>query len=383
MAKRKTHEEFVEEISKKSPHIKIIGQYNGVKNRVDAKCLIHNYSWSPFANNLCQGKGYPLCGINKSSKTQTKTHEDFIKEVGLVNPDIEIIGTYKKYSEKIDSKCKICGTIFSVRAGHLLEGQGCPNCRRKSITKTHEEFLEELYIKNYKSYTFDILEKYKTSHTKLLCKCKICNNKWNAKPNLLLQGRGCPKCGRKTAGISKTLSDNEIKNRIKDINPNIEIIGEYTKLKEKIECKCLLCNNIWFPTPANLLKGSSCPLCSTSKGEEKIIDVLTNMNISFEPQKMFEGLLGVYGGKLSYDFYLPDYNMLIEFQGKQHYESIDWFGGNEKFEYQQEHDKRKREYAYKNNYNFLEIPYWDFDNIEDILKNIIYQESSNDGSFIM
>ena len=83
--------------------------------------------------------------------------------------------------------------------------------------------------------------------------------------------------------------------------------------------------------------------------------------------KTFEDLKGVGGYKLRYDFYLPTYNVLIEYQGKQHEEVIEYFGGEEKFKIQQEHDRRKREYAEKYNIKLLEIWYWDFKNIEEIL----------------
>lgn len=78
-------------------------------------------------------------------------------------------------------------------------------------------------------------------------------------------------------------------------------------------------------------------------------------------------MLGVNGKKLSYDFYLPQYNLLIEFQGKQHEQPIEYFGGEEKFKTQQEHDKRKREYAKLHNINLLEIWHYDINNIEKIL----------------
>lgn len=77
----------------------------------------------------------------------------------------------------------------------------------------------------------------------------------------------------------------------------------------------------------------------------------------------------IYGdnGKLSYDFYLKDYDLLIEIQGLQHYKPVELFGGEEQFKIQQEHDKRKREYAKSHNIELLEIWYWDKDNIEEIL----------------
>ena len=86
----------------------------------------------------------------------------------------------------------------------------------------------------------------------------------------------------------------------------------------------------------------------------------------------YDDLFGVNGGKLSYDFYLPKYNLLIEGQGKQHLEPIKHFGGERTFQIQQEHDRRKREYAKQNNINLLEIWFWDLDNIKEILdKNLI------------
>ena len=70
---------------------------------------------------------------------------------------------------------------------------------------------------------------------------------------------------------------------------------------------------------------------------------------------------------LSYDFYLPDYNLLIEYQGQQHEYAVDWFGGEEKFVRQQEFDTQKRNYAKNHDIHLLEIWYYDFENIENIL----------------
>lgn len=72
---------------------------------------------------------------------------------------------------------------------------------------------------------------------------------------------------------------------------------------------------------------------------------------------------------LSYDYYIPCNNTLIEYQGKQHYLPLEFFGGENQLIIQQEHDRRKREYAFSNGYEFIEIPYWEYDNIENILCN--------------
>lgn len=133
--------------------------------------------------------------------------------------------------------------------------------------------------------------------------------------------------------------------------------------------------------------GTRCPVCQFSKGEIKISNFLTYNNWEcikqeefyklfnknskdnyFIPQKTFDALVGIGGGNLSYDFFLPKYNLLIEYQGEQHEKYIPGFHKNKQyFKRQQEHDRRKKEYALKGGYNFLEIWYWNYDNIETIL----------------
>ena len=110
-----------------------------------------------------------------------------------------------------------------------------------------------------------------------------------------------------------------------------------------------------------------CPSCTNIKGELQIEEILNKYNLLFKQYQKYDDLLGVGGKSLSYDFYLFNYNLLIEYQGQQHYEPIEYFGGQEQFEKQVEHDKRKREYAEYHSIPLLPIPYWDFDNIEEII----------------
>ena len=119
--------------------------------------------------------------------------------------------------------------------------------------------------------------------------------------------------------------------------------------------------------------GNRCPICNEWHGERKIREYLIKNNIEFEAQKKFSNL--VEKKPLSYDFYIPSKNLLIEFQGIQHYEPRD-FGGKDmkkaekNFEIQQEHDRRKRKYAQQNNIDLLEISYIEEDKIEEILDKI-------------
>ena len=116
-----------------------------------------------------------------------------------------------------------------------------------------------------------------------------------------------------------------------------------------------------------------CPYCVHWKGEKRIEDWLISNNINYIIQMKFDDLIGTGNGLLSYDFYLLAYNLLIEYQGNFHDGSanVSILQTKEMLIKQIEHDKRKKEYAKEHNINFLEIWYWDFNNIEEILKEVL------------
>ena len=169
----------------------------------------------------------------------------------------------------------------------------------------------------------------------------------------------------------------EFKEELRGIDDTIEVIGEYVNCRTPILCKCKRCNVSWSPTPSNLKSGMGCPNCHPSKGEKRIFDFLEKNSIKFETQKRFIDLKGVKGGSLSYDFYLEDHSLFIEFQGIQHYKPtyvgiISLEEATEIFEKQKKNDNIKREYAKENGYKLLEIKYDEYDNIEEILEKELH-----------
>lgn len=148
------------------------------------------------------------------------------------------------------------------------------------------------------------------------------------------------------------------------------VSDEYTDIYNNLIFKCEK-HGLFNATWNNFYNHETrCPQCNESKGENKIHEWLKTHKIYSEPQKTFNNLIGLGYGLLSYDFYLPEFNLLIEYQGEFHDGTVsDKAQSYSKFKKQQEHDKRKKEYALNNGYNLLEIWYWDFNNIEDILDN--------------
>ena len=361
-SKKKTHEEFIKELKIANPNIEIIEKYIKSDVNIRCKCLICNHIWSVRPNNLLHGRGCPICGKAKQVKSQTISIDDFLNKIKNLN--VELIGEYKGISKNTDFRCKLDGYIWSCRPFHILKGHGCPKCAN-NIRKSHNDFIKELAIINP---NISILNKYINNKIHVECECKLCGCKWNSKPsNLLSLKRGCPKCSK-----NKKKSHDEFVAEMNLVNPDIEIIGQYKNSATKILCKCKLDNHEWYGTPNALCHGVGCPMCSTSKGEKEIAIFLNQKQYSYETQKEFTNLRGVGNGNLSYDFYLPQFKILIEYQGVQHERPVDFTGdgynySNNEFKKQQEHDKRKREYAKDYGYELIEIWYHDFNNIKEIL----------------
>lgn len=120
-------------------------------------------------------------------------------------------------------------------------------------------------------------------------------------------------------------------------------------------------------------EGRRCPKCKTIfKGEEKIKEYLDKNNINYIEQHRFKDCK--YKNTLAFDFYLPDYNCCIEYDGRQHYYISEYFGGQNGFIDTKIRDTIKNIYCDKNNIRLVRIPYWEFNNIEDILAKEINQE---------
>lgn len=289
------------------------------------------------------------------------SHDEFIKRAKISNPNLLILGTYTRAKDKIKYKCTVCGNENESVAYSILQGHGCPKCgireRAKNRTKTQEKFVNELKEINP---NIEVIGKYKGNAINIKCKCKICNNKWSPRPYDLLQGKGCKKCADKLRGQKKRNTHDNFIERMSEISPDIEILSKYTLVHEKVKCRCTKCKNEWFATPGHLLSNKGCPHCLTSKGEKEIKKFLEQNNISFKQQFSFEDCKNK--RRLKFDFAIFNKNKLIsviEYQGKQHYKSVDFFGGEEEFKKVQKRDFIKKKYCKDNNINLIEITYKD------------------------
>lgn len=257
---------------------------------------------------------------------------------------------------------------------HLRSAKyGCKYCAGKC--KTSFELQNEL---NERNVPVTILGEYVSARTKILYRCNLCGGEFSAVPNSLLNGQACPECGIRKRSEARTKTTEEFKKDLAEIQPNIEIIGNYTGSHNLIKCRCKVDGYQWESYPANLLNRSAgCAKCcnAISKGEAAIKDYLDNMQIEYKHNYSISGCKRV--NPLRFDFYIPGLNVAIEFDGRQHYENVPFFQSKTStFELTRERDNIKDVFCKENGIKMIRIPYYDIGRIENILNNKLIKDTA-------
>lgn len=287
-----------------------------------------------------------------------KTHKEFVNEIKeKYNDEYEVLGQYKNTHTKILIKHNKCGHCWEITPHNLLQDHGCPECGKikqaKNLRTNSQTFKEKFYqIPNNK---IQLLGEYEKLNSKIKVRCSECGYEWFALPgNLLHRKSSCPKC----YGHMKKTTEQFKKEVCKLVNTEYSVLGEYTSSKDKILMKHNICKNEWLVEPNKFIQGRRCPVCKESHGETSVRDFLKKHSIKFESQYKIKECK--YLSTLIFDFAIFLKNnlvALIEYQGEQHYRSVDIFGGDKEFKIRQIRDGIKREYCKKQNIILIEIPY--------------------------
>lgn len=251
---------------------------------------------------------------------------------------------------------------------------GCKYCNGKDIPSWYmKKKIEELYP------DYEVISEYKGMSQPLTCFCKKHNLQFTHDAKYIFhEGQGCELCTYDKKFEIYRLSDDEIMNKVNSSVTDIELVNvkAYKGYNEPLDVKCKLCGNKWTSTLASIVVNKPrCPFCSNdiSKGEQKIINYCKSKNLNYYPQYTIPKCK--YKKPLKFDMAILNNDNklvgLIEYQGEQHYNSINYFGGEEKFKINKLRDSIKRNYCKDNNIQLLEIPYWDYDNVNDILDKFV------------
>lgn len=369
MPKRKTHEEYMIEIQNKFPQLELLSQYKNAKTNITFKCKNCNNTFSITPDILARNynnNNYIPCPYCSG---RIITNEIFLKRMKSKS-NFSVLSEYHGSESNVKCKCNICKYEWEEIARTVAERDYCPKCKKKTRIKPLNKVLKELNSKN-PNVTVEINESEYTGRKSIIsCKCKKCGNSWKSNIFAFQNSKGC--CRKCINKIRR--SNDDFITELSKINNSIKPLETFSTVHKKMKFQCLQCGHIWVTKPCNIITGekSGCPKCNVSKGEKRIEEILKRENIEYIWQKEFDGLIGINGGKLSFDFYIPAFNYLIEYQGEFH-DGTARHQTKKKLLKQQEHDKRKKQYANNHNINLLEIWYWDYNNIEDIIKKYLLE----------
>ena len=290
------------------------------------------------------------------------TTEEFIEKAK------EIHGDKYDYSkvEYINNKTKVCiicpkhGEFWIKPNTHLTMHIGCPICKRKIYNI--ESFINESKKVHGDKYDYSKVN-YINSQTKVCIICPEHGEFWQ-NPNNHINGQGCPKCIKKVNNIESFIHKAKEIHGDKYDYSKVEYINNKTKV-------CIICpkhGEFWQRPDAHLYMKAGCSKCKESEGENILYEILKNEFNNVFRQKKFPWL-----GRQSLDFYLPDYNIAIEYQGRQHFEPVSVFGGIKSFWKQITNDLKKYKLCTNNNIKLYYVTFEYDINIEYYDK--IYNDS--------
>ena len=369
---RKTTEDFFTEARKvhgdKYDYTKV--DYVNNHTNVCIICPEHGEFWQKPSNHL-RGQKCQKCYGNYVPSTKE-----------WVSSAHEVHNGKYDYSKVnyINNKTKVCIIChehgeFWQRPHNHLNGNGCPKCKGNK-TRERQTFSTNEFIAKSKKIHDDKYDyskvKYVNSGTKVCIVCHEHGEFWQ-KPSHHLSGHGCVKCMCDNLRERFSSTKDEFISKAKEIHDNkydyskVDYVNAMTKV-------CIICpeHGEFWQTPHNHLSGKGCPKCNSSKLEGMMRKFLTEEGLNFNEQYRTNWL-----GLQSLDYYLPDYNIGIECQGRQHFEAVDYFGGKEGLNECKKRDKLKFKKCQKNGIKVLyysnlgiEYPYEVFEDLDLLFKEI-------------
>lgn len=341
-------EKFIEKARKKHgdkyDYSKV--EYINSKVRVCIICREHGEFWQT-PNTHLQGCGCPECAKKTRKEKQIWDTNEFLEKA------IKVHGNKYDYSKvkyngankKVCIICPIHGEFWQKPSSHINSKQGCPKCYGNT-KKTTIGFVEEARKIHGNKYDYSKVE-YVNNHTKVCIICPKHGEFWQTPKEHLKGNGGCIKCSIISMKEKQKLGNDEFIKRANEIH-----YGKYDYSKvEYVNYEipvCIICpkHGEFWQTPHSHLNGIECPYCANEVfvKEERLYNIiLRNVQDEVVRYKKFKWLK--YKNPMSIDIYIPTKKIGIEYQGKQHFKTVNFFGDNKE---QLKRDKEKIRLCEKN-----------------------------------
>jgi hypothetical protein len=332
--------------------------YINTSIKVSIFCNTHGYfNQTPMSH--LSGRGCPECGNNKKV-----TNEEFIERCSLLhNKKYDYSLTkYISKSKPVKIICPEHGVFESTPQSHFFKKVGCRKCKGRVYNT--EDFIKKSTLIHNNKYDYSLVKYIKNKNkVKIIC---TEHGVFEQVANYHLSGFGCISCGGKEEMTREEFI--EISKSIHGDLYNYSLV-EYKNNKTKVKIICRK-HGVFEQLPYSHKGGSGCSSCFESKGEKEVKRYLNNNNIKYESQKRFDDCLSIRYVNLRFDFYLPEKNVCIEYDGEQHFHINEYFGGEEGYKTTKQNDEIKNNYCFKNNIKLIRIPYYNFDKMSEILYDL-------------
>lgn len=344
-------------------------EYKNTKSYITIYCKVHDYFFPQRLDIHMKGSICKKCYdyfYQSMTNHINKKHECYLCNGG-VSKDLSIIlniikfhenlefpfieKEYQNYHSDITVYCKVCKETFKSNLIKLItKKKGC-DCHSILIEyflrKTKELFGDKYEYPNY-------IEELK-HNKKITIRCTDCTSVFKRGYNEFINKKlGCYKCSQSYHRTVEELINklNEAQDK-KLTYPNIE--NEYKNVYSEITTICNDCGNKNKQIIHNLLRGHSCSFCNESKGEKEIKKFLDKHKIKYIRQQKFDECKNIF--HLHFDFYLPEFNICIEFDGEQHFRPMEIWGGQKNLDKIKNRDNIKNNFCLENNIRLERIRY--------------------------
>lgn len=305
----------------------LLGYFVSDSTPIKCRCIKCNYEWEDTPTNLTKVRcKCPKCLSKDTAPTNCSKEQASNNIFDVSEIDVGIFSVvYRK-----------CGHSFTTNSPNHIPNS-CTECRRN----TRNEIYKELSSNGFTAISIpqkDLRQIQRSIR--------------------IMKGEKLPGDDDYKSGY---YSKDEFRDIVKKLTPNIEVIDEEIFPSKKVLCRCKSCGSVWGVWASYLLRGTACPKCRGSIGENIILSYLEENNYKYVREYSFPNCK--YIRQLRFDFYLPEYNAVIEFDGIQHFAPTRFCSSYSEddtfmeFRSIQKRDRIKNSFCKKNNIPMLRIKY--------------------------
>jgi very-short-patch-repair endonuclease len=342
----KRHQELLDIVTAKGGKV-LDGYYDRTVTIYTIQCA-SGHIWHPqWVHIVNRGSYCAECNLSTRGNRPTLTMKQ-----------LEAIGVSRGYtctdksSEggviEMSWKC-VEGHTFDISAKKPKNMPRCKRCEKpKTIVKNYS--IENMHVLASNRGGLCLSKEYVTCTTKLLWKCGVCKHEWYAEPRAVAQGKWCRRCAVEANKLVTKCTIEEV--RAKGLKEGFILLSvEYIRSNLPLDWKCNKEHKFSMRySDTYTVKG--CPVCSSSKEERKIYNNLEESNVEFIREWKLPKT------QMRYDFYLPKYNLIIEYDGIYHFQPIH---GEDTLKTRLEHDEYKDKYCEDNEISLFRISHFDTD----------------------